>query len=63
MLLACSELTMNIVVRLSRFVKMIAAVRREDWGGAADEMENSLWFRQVGERGRELVRRMRNARN
>ena len=54
---------MNIVVRFSRFVKMIAAVRREDWGGAADEMENSLWFRQVGDRGKELVRRMRNARN
>ena len=41
---------------------MIAAAKREDWGGAADEMENSLWFRQVGDRGKELVRRMRNAR-
>ena len=46
---------------MAKFVKMIAAVKRHDWKGAADEMENSLWFRQVGSRGQELVQRMRNA--
>ena len=45
---------------MSKFVKMIAAVKNHDWPGAADEMQNSLWFRQVGSRGQELVERMRN---
>ena len=46
--------------RLSKFVKMKAAVDGRDWPRAAEEMKNSLWFSQVGTRARQLVTRMRN---
>ena len=39
---------------------MKAAVDRKDWVGAAAEMKDSLWYRQVKDRGEELVRRMKN---
>ena len=38
---------------------MRAAVLRGDWSAAADEMVNSRWYGQVGNRSRDLVRRMR----
>jgi GH24 family phage-related lysozyme (muramidase) len=34
----------------STFRRMIAAVERQDWPAAADEMRNSLWYHQVGQR-------------
>lgn len=37
--------------RLSKFQKMISAVNNRDWTRAAFELEDSLWFRQVGNRG------------
>ena len=40
---------------------MIAAVQRQDWKVAADEMEDSLWIKQVGNRGWELAYMMRSA--
>jgi len=45
--------------RLMGFKKMIAALRVEDWGEAANQMVDSKWYRQVGVRGRELVKMMR----
>ena len=48
--------------RLSRFRKMKAAVLRQNWGTAADEMVDSAWYGQVGRRSRDLVRRMRSVR-
>lgn len=42
-----------------KFRRMLAAVARRDWSAAAAEMEASLWFRQVGRRGRALVADMR----
>lgn len=36
---------------LAGFHKMVAAVENEDWATAADEMEDSRWFKQVGDRG------------
>ena len=42
-----------------KFRRMLAAVARRDWLAAAAEMESSLWFRQVGRRGRALVADMR----
>lgn len=41
------------------FQKMIEALKRADYGRAADEMVNSRWYGQVGERGRRLERMMR----
>jgi len=45
-------------VRLSKFKKMIAAVRACDYATAALEMKDSKWYRQVKRRGEELVKRM-----
>ncbi len=40
---------------LRKFKKMIAAVENEDFEQAGQEAKNSRWFRQVGDRGVELV--------
>lgn len=45
--------------RLALFRRMRAALERSDYGAAADEMAQSLWYRQVGERSIRLVARMR----
>lgn len=42
------------------FKKLIAAVKDCDWSKAADEMKNSTWHGQVGDRAPRLVERMRN---
>jgi lysozyme len=41
-----------------QFKKMIAAVQRKDYRLAADEMQDSRWFSQVGRRGKKLVKMM-----
>ena len=46
--------------RLSKFVGMKRGVDVEDWDTAADEMVDSRWYRQVGERAERLVARMRD---
>jgi len=45
--------------RLNRFRRLRRALIRRDYLRAADEMEDSRWYGQVGNRSRELVRRMR----
>lgn len=45
--------------RLRGFKKMLAAVEAKDYKTAADEMEDSKWYRQVKRRGVELVNIMR----
>ena len=35
----------------SQFANTIDAIEHEDWGRAADEMQDSAWFEQVGDRG------------
>lgn len=45
--------------RLFKFKKMIAAIKAGDYETAADEMVNSKWYGQVGERAVELVAVMR----
>ena len=47
------------MVGLMGFQKMIEALERGDYEAAADEMVNSRWYGQVGERGRRLERMMR----
>ena len=44
---------------LMGFKRMIEALKRGDYERAADEMINSRWYGQVGERGRRLERMMR----
>jgi lysozyme len=45
--------------RLSKFKGMRASVDAKDWNGAADEMVDSRWYRQVTNRAERLVERMR----
>ncbi len=47
------------VPRLFTFRRMWEAVRDRDWKRMADEMVDSLWYRQVGRRAEELVRMVR----
>lgn len=49
-------------IRLSKFKQMKRGVDTEDWNKAADEMVDSLWYRQVTNRAERLVQRMRNVR-
>ena len=47
--------------RLGRFKRMLAAVNNHDYKTAADEMVDSRWYGQVGNRSVELENWMRNA--
>ena len=46
--------------RLLKFKKFIEAVYAKEWDRAADEMQNSRWYTQVGNRSKRLVARMRS---
>ena len=46
--------------RLGKFTRFIGAVHRSDWEDAADEMLDSTWAKQVGERATVLSRMMRH---
>jgi len=39
---------------VARFRRMISAIEAEDWGVAALEMQDSMWYRQVGKRAERL---------
>jgi GH24 family phage-related lysozyme (muramidase) len=43
---------------LSQFTHFLAAMERQDWPAAAGELVNSLWYRQVAERGPRVVGRL-----
>lgn len=45
--------------RLSKFKKMLAAVRAGNYNTAADEMVNTLWYSQIGNRAARLEHMMR----
>ena len=44
---------------VSKFKKMIAAIKAKDYNLAADEMIDSQWYGQVGDRAKRLVAMMR----
>ena len=44
--------------RLSNFKKFIAAVNDRDWDKAADEMEDSRWYKQTTARADRLIARI-----
>ena len=46
--------------RFSKFKNMKHAIDARDWNAAADEMVDSLWYKQVANRANRLVKRMRN---
>lgn len=45
--------------RLSNFVKMINAINKGRWDVAANEAQNSLWFTQVGDRGKRIIEKFK----
>ena len=45
---------------LYKFKRMLAAIKAEDFKAAAEEMEDSPWFKQVGVRAQRLQRMMIN---
>jgi lysozyme len=46
--------------RLSKFKKFLAAAKDQDWETAADEMMDSKWATQVGDRAVRLREKMLN---
>ena len=46
--------------RLRKFVRLIDAVKERDWGKAAEEARNSLWYVQVGNRGKTIIGLLRD---
>jgi lysozyme len=50
------------IVRLGGFKRFIAALTRLDFQNAADEMKNSSWYMQTGDRAVRLVYAMREGR-
>uniref|UniRef100_A0AAU8BVE5 Phage lysozyme 3 n=1 Tax=Mercenaria mercenaria TaxID=6596 RepID=A0AAU8BVE5_MERMC len=53
------NMVFNLGNRLRGFTDFIAAVNNNDWDTAADEMVDSIWYRQTGDRAKRLVERMR----
>jgi lysozyme len=45
--------------RFCKFKKMIKAVKDEDWLEAAEQMQDSRWYKQVTNRADRLILRMR----
>lgn len=45
--------------RLGKFKQLKAALQKGDYDSAGDEMENSKWYKQVGQRARDLTDKMR----
>ncbi|XP_060603996.1 probable T4-type lysozyme 1 [Ruditapes philippinarum] len=53
------NMAFNLGGGLRNFHNFISAVNSHNWSKAADEMVNSAWYRQVGNRSVRLVARMR----
>jgi lysozyme len=45
--------------KLAKFVNTLKAINEERWNDAAKGMENSLWYNQVGNRSKKLVKMMK----
>lgn len=54
------DMTFNLG-SLRNFPALREAINNRDWQSAANEMENSRWYHQVGNRSRKLVQMMRKA--
>jgi lysozyme len=53
------NLAFNLGNKLGQFKKALAAIEARDWNKAADELQNSTWYKQVGRRGVEVCAAMR----
>lgn len=58
--LALADFIFNIGAgKALKFRKALAAIEEGDWNRAANEFQDSLWFKQVGVRGPEIVEMIR----
>lgn len=58
--LALLNIVFNVgAARFSGFARALTALRRANYELAADELEDSLWFRQVGNRAKRIVAAVR----
>jgi len=48
------------LARFKKFTRMIEAIRAHDWILASDEAEESSWYKQVGQRGKEITELFRD---
>lgn len=46
--------------RFCKFTRLIDAVKERDWEKAAEEAKNSLWYVQVGNRGKTIIDLLRD---
>lgn len=51
------------IATLSSFKNTLAAVARKDWDAAADGLQASKWFKQVGKRGPRIVQMLRTGKD
>jgi len=51
------------IPRFKGFVKMLKALKKEDYENVVKEMRDSRWYRQTGNRARRLIERMKKANN
>jgi lysozyme len=59
--LVVADLVFNLgLARWLKFAKANAALERDDYAAAADELVDSTWYRQVGRRAVKLVAAMRS---
>ncbi|MBV8807963.1 MAG: hypothetical protein JO033_04760 [Acidobacteriaceae bacterium] len=58
-LAALNNMAYNIDGKLEQFVQFLAKLKAGDYQGAAEEMLNSLWARQVGARAHRLSEQIR----
>jgi lysozyme len=56
------SLAFNMGYRLAQFKHMLEHASRGAWRAASNDLQNSLWFRQVGKRGPRLVSMLRTGR-
>lgn len=45
--------------RLAKFINTLIAIEQEEWEKAAQGLESSLWYKQVGDRAKRLVKIIR----
>lgn len=47
-------------LRLSKFKKLLQALKNQDYEAASNEMKDSNWYKQVGDRAKKLCSMMKN---
>lgn len=57
------DLAFNLGNRLAQFKNTLAAARVGNWNAASDFLMQSLWYRQVGQRGPRLVNMLRTGKD